>query len=77
MVLGHGLRLAAAGAALGLIAFQAAGPLLKSQLYGVGLADPLSLLAVAVTVLAVGLLASIAPCRRAEKTSPADLLRSH
>jgi len=75
LVVGQGIRLAAAGFAAGLAVFLAAGPLLESQLYGVSLADPLNLAAVAASILAVARLASIAPCRRAEKAAPADLLR--
>jgi ABC-type lipoprotein release transport system permease subunit len=50
---------------------------LKSQLYGVGAADPLTLVAVAAAVLAVALAASAAPSRRAGRVQPAELLRDH
>ncbi len=43
LILGQGARIAVAGAALGSCGFLAAAPLLRSQLYGVGWADPLSL----------------------------------
>lgn len=75
LVLGHGLWLAGAGTAAGVAVFLMASPLLKSQLYGVGAADPMSMSAVVAAVLAVGLGASIAPSRRAATTAPMDLLR--
>jgi len=75
LVLGHGLWLAGAGTAAGVAVFLMASPLLKSQLYGVGAADPMSMGAVVAAVLAVGLGASIAPSRRAATTAPMDLLR--
>lgn len=75
LVLGHGLWLAGAGTAAGVAAFLLVSPLLKSQLYGVRVTDPLSITAVVAAVLFVGLAASIAPSRRAARTAPMQLLR--
>ena len=75
LVLGHGVRLAAAGVALGMAAFFFAVPLLKSQLAGVGPFDPVSIAAVAVSVCAVALAASVVPCRRAGRQTPMAVLR--
>jgi len=77
LVFGQGFRLAALGLCAGAAGFFAASPLLKSQLYGVGAADPVTLVAVAAAVLAVALAASAAPSRRAAKVQPAELLRDH
>jgi len=75
LILGHGLWLAGAGIAAGTALFGIASPLLKSQLYGVSAADPVSIAAVAGAVLSVGLAASAAPSRRAAAAAPVDLLR--
>jgi predicted permease len=77
LVFGQGFRLAAFGLVAGAAGFFAASPLLKSQLDGVGAADPLTLVAVAAAVLAVALAASAAPSRRAARVQPAELLRDH
>jgi len=76
LVRGQGARIAGAGIAGGLLPFLAAAPLLQSQLLGVSIGDPLSLILVTVSVLATALLASFAPSRRAAKAAPADLLRN-
>jgi len=77
LILGHGLWLAAWGTAAGIAAFLMASPLLRSQLYGVGAADPISIVAVAAGVLFVGLAASIAPSLRAARAAPMPLLRDN
>ena len=77
LIFGQGFRLAAFGIFAGAAGFFAASPLLKNQLYGVGAADPLTLVAVAAAVFAVALTASAAPSRRAAKVQPAELLRDH
>jgi predicted permease len=75
LVLGHGLWLAATGAGLGVVVFLIAAPLMRSQVYGVRVADPLNLAAVVAAVLLVGLGASVAPSRRAAGMAPMQLLR--
>jgi len=75
LVLGHGLRLAAAGAAMGLAAFVPASRLLESQVYGVSAADPLAMAAAALLVMAAALATSLVPARRAAAAAPMDLLR--
>lgn len=77
LVLGHGLRLAVGGSAAGIAVFLLCSPLLKSQLYGVGVADPVSLVAVFAVVAAVGVAAAFAPSRRASRAAPMDLLRDN
>ena len=75
LVLGHGLKLAAAGAVLGVAAFLPASRLLASQLYGVGPSDPLSVAAAGVLAIGAAVAASIAPSVRASRAAPMDLLR--
>ena len=75
LVLGHGVWLAAAGTAAGIVVFLAVSPLLKLQLYQVRAADPWTIAAVALAVVCVGIAASLAPSRRASRTAPMQLLR--
>jgi predicted permease len=76
MVLGGALRLGLAGVALGLgLAFGAA-PLLASVLHGVSGRDPLVFGVAPAVLLAVVLLASLVPARRAARVEPRVALRS-
>ena len=75
LIVGYGVRLAAGGTGAGLVIFLLLSPLWKSQLYGVGAADPLVLSGVAVVELLAGIGASLAPSLRASRAVPADLLR--
>ena len=75
LILSHGVRLTAAGVALGMAAFLLAGPIVKGQLYGVAPTDPLTLAGVASAVLLTALAASLAPSRKAGRSDPMDLLR--
>jgi putative ABC transport system permease protein len=75
MVLGQGAALIAAGLVIGLGgAFEIARSL-RSLLYGVKPADPLSFAAVALVLLAAGLAASYLPARRATRVDPIVALR--
>ena len=76
LVIGHGLRVAAAGVAVGLAAALALGRLVTSLLYGVSPRDPLSLLLAALAVIGVAALASWLPARRAARSDPMEALRS-
>jgi ABC-type lipoprotein release transport system permease subunit len=49
--------------------------LVRSQLYGVGIFDPLSLAAVAATIAATAWAASYLPARRAKRLDPVITLR--
>ncbi|MGO9257283.1 MAG: ADOP family duplicated permease [Bryobacteraceae bacterium] len=75
LVLGHGMRLAAVGAALGLAAFVPASRLLASQVYGVSATDPFSMAVAALLAVGAAAAASIAPSIRAARRAPMDLLR--
>lgn len=75
LVLGHGLRLTAFGALLGVAGALALGRLLRSMLYATTPADPLTLVVAALTLGAVVLLATLAPARRAAKLDPTIAMR--
>jgi predicted permease len=75
-VLRHGAWLGAGGLALGLAASLAFARAAATLLFGVTPYDPLTYTATAVTVLAIALLASYLPARRAAAADPIVLLRS-
>ena len=76
MVMGGALRLAGAGAAVGLgVALIGAG-VLSSQLYGVGARDPLTYAVICSVLGGVVLAASWLPARRATRVDPAVALRA-
>lgn len=74
-VLARGLVLAALGSAIGLLLAVAATRLLRSLLFGVAPLDPLTFAAVPATVIAVAVLASVVPARRATRADPLATLR--
>ena len=76
LVLAQGLRLALAGALLGIPVAVATSRLLESLLVGVSPHDPTVLLLVPLGLLAVALAASYLPARRATKVDPLVVLRS-
>jgi predicted permease len=75
MVLGETLMLVCAGLAIGLPAGVAASRLIAATLTGVGPGDPMTLAAVALVMLAVGLLAGFVPAARASRVDPMAALR--
>jgi putative ABC transport system permease protein len=75
LVLSNGLTLTAIGLALGLGGSLALMGALRSQIYGVGVRDPLTMFAVAAILTAVAAMACYIPARRATKTDPAVALR--
>jgi putative ABC transport system permease protein len=70
-----GLRLVAAGAAIGLLATFAATRLIAAELWGTSRHDPLTLIAVVVMIAVVGLAACYFPARRATRVDPLTALR--
>jgi predicted permease len=76
MVVGHSLRLAAAGAVVGIAAALGTTRLLSTLLYGVRPTDPLTFIAAPVFLVAVAALASMAPARRAARVDPVEALRA-
>jgi predicted permease len=75
-VLGQGLRLAAAGIGLGVIAALGVGQAIASYLYGVKAYDPITFIGVALVLAAVAVLAGFFPARRAASIDPMQALRS-
>ncbi len=75
IVLRQGAVLAILGAAIGVAAALALTRYLQSFLFGVKPSDPATIIAVALGLIAVALLASYIPARRAMKTDPMVALR--
>lgn len=75
LVVGEGLALAAAGAAIGLGSAAAAGRALSSLLFEVRPTDPLTFTAAAAVLAAVAAAACARPARRAARVDPAVALR--
>jgi putative ABC transport system permease protein len=75
LVVGHGMRLAAIGTAIGVFAAIAVGRTISSQLYEVRPGDPSTFLLVGVALLTVAFVAIYLPSRRAANEDPAEVLR--
>jgi predicted permease len=71
-----GLRLAAAGIAIGLACTPFCSGMLRRVLYGVSPTDPVTLIATAMAVLVLAFVATWIPARRAAAVPPAEALRS-
>jgi ABC-type lipoprotein release transport system permease subunit len=69
------MALAGSGVALGLCAALALTRVLRGQLYGVSPSDPPTYAALAAFMLAVALLATWIPTRRAARVDPLSALR--
>jgi putative ABC transport system permease protein len=77
MVLARGLRLAAAGTALGIAGAIAATRLIATFLYGLTPLDPWTYVGVTALLGGVALLASLLPARKATRVDPVIALRSN
>jgi predicted permease len=75
MIVGQALALAAAGGLVGLAAALALGRAIQSQLFGVTVFDPLTLVGVTAILTVSAALASFLPARRAAGLDPAGVLR--
>ena len=76
LVVGQGLKLAAAGIVLGAAAAFGVTPVIKSILYDVAPSDPVSFIGMATFLVVVALAASYVPARRALAVDPIVALRN-
>jgi putative ABC transport system permease protein len=76
LVIRQGLTLAAVGIGVGLPGAFAASRLLRSSLFGITAADPLTYVAIPLALLLVALLSSWLPARRATRVDPVVALRN-
>lgn len=75
VILREALILAAIGASAGLVLVLAVTRLIRSQLYDVAPADPLTLTCVIATLVMVALISAWLPARRAARVNPVEALR--
>jgi putative ABC transport system permease protein len=75
LVMGQGLTLTMIGVAAGLALSFGLTRFLSSMLFGVGAADPITFVAIALLLALVALMASFVPARRAMKVDPIAALR--
>jgi putative ABC transport system permease protein len=76
LIVSQGARLAALGAAVGLLGSILTGQLLAGLLFGVSPVDPLTLGGIAAVLLVIAVLASYLPARRATRADPGMTLRA-
>ncbi|MEX2177737.1 MAG: ADOP family duplicated permease [Gemmatimonadaceae bacterium] len=76
LVVGAGLKLTAIGLVVGLLGAFASTRLLTGLLYGVSPVDPVSFVAIALLMVAIALVASYMPARRAVRIDPMTALRA-
>jgi putative ABC transport system permease protein len=75
LVIGHAVRMALVGVAIGTVAALGLTRLMASQLFGVAMYDPLTFAAVAMLLMIVAVAACYIPARRAMKVDPIVALR--
>jgi ABC-type antimicrobial peptide transport system permease subunit len=76
LVLVRGCELSVAGVVVGLAGAFALTRLLQSQVFGIGITDPLTFIAAVVILTAIALLASYVPARRAARVDAMVSLRN-
>jgi predicted permease len=76
LVLGQGVRLALAGVGIGLVTAFAVTRLMRKMLFNVSATDPLTFVVISLLLIAVALLASYLPARRATRVDPIVALRA-
>jgi putative ABC transport system permease protein len=75
MILGEGIALALAGVTAGVVGALVLTRLLKGFLFGVTPTDPVTFAAISVLLVALALVASYLPARRATRVDPMVALR--
>ena len=75
LVVSRGVVLAVVGVAIGVAGAFVLTRLMRSLLFGVTASDPLTFAAIPVLLIAVSLLATSIPARRASEIDPAECLR--
>jgi len=75
LVVGKGLKLAVIGSAIGLLGALAVTRLVSRLLYGVSPIDPVTFASMSLLLVAVAMLASWIPARRAARVDPMEALR--
>jgi ABC-type antimicrobial peptide transport system permease subunit len=75
LVMREVLVLVGSGIVIGLVASAGANRVIRSQLYGVGANDPLTIAGAAALLCVVALLAGYVPARRATRVNPVLALR--
>ena len=75
MVVGQGARVVLVGVVIGVAGALAATRLLSTLLYGVRAVDPLLFAAMSLMMIAIGMMASYLPARRASSVDPNESLR--
>jgi predicted permease len=76
LMLGQGLRVILVGAVIGVALTAAAAQLLRSMLLGLSPLDPVSFIAAPLLLVAIGVMATLLPARRAARIDPLKALRS-
>ena len=76
MLTRQGVVLTAFGIAGGLVLFTLAARFMRTLLYGVAPADPLTLVGAALLLVSIGTVASWIPARRSARLDPAEVLRA-
>jgi ABC-type antimicrobial peptide transport system permease subunit len=76
MILSEAMALVSLGALVGIAAAYASSRLIATMLFGLSPTDPLTYGSVALALVAVGLVASLVPARRASRVEPTIALRA-